>query len=137
MEDISKLRQYASILMRERKKLEERVLRARPQMEGSLIKRFTRCGRPGCRCMKGQPHGPFWYLSRRIEGKTRYTYIPKDKAKEVKTLIDRSIEIRKARARIRELTERLDSVLDRIVQSQLIDLTRKDVGVGGDGYDRR
>lgn len=137
MEDISKLRQYASILMRERKKLEERVLRARPQMEGSLIKRFTRCGRPGCRCMKGQPHGPFWYLSRRIEGKTRYTYIPKDRAKEVKTLIDRSIEIRKARARIRELTERLDSVLDRIVQSQLIDLTRKDVGVGGDGYDRR
>ncbi|MEW5867560.1 MAG: DUF6788 family protein, partial [Bacillota bacterium] len=122
---------------RERKKLEERVLRARPQMEGSLIKRFTRCGRPGCRCMKGQPHGPFWYLSRRIEGKTRYTYIPKDRAKEVKTLIDRSIEIRKARARIRELTERLDSVLDRIVQSQLIDLTRKDVGVGGDGYDRR
>lgn len=137
MEDISKLRQYASILMRERKKLEERVLRARPQMEGSLIKRFTRCGRPGCRCMKGQPHGPFWYLSRRIEGKTRYTYIPKDRAKEVKTLIDRGIEIRKARARIRELTERLDSVLDQIVQSQLIDLTKKDVGVGGDGYDRR
>jgi len=137
MEDISKLRQYASILMRERKKLEERVLRARPQMEGSLIKRFTRCGRPGCRCMKGQPHGPFWYLSRRIEGKTRYTYIPKDRVKEVKTLIDRGIEIRKARARIRELTERLGSVLDQIVQSQLIELTKKDVGVGGDGYDRR
>jgi hypothetical protein len=87
--------------------------------------------------MKGQPHGPFWYLSRRIEGKTRYTYIPKDRVKEVKTLIDRSIEIRKARARIRELTERLGSVLDQIVQSQLIDLTKKDVGVGGDGYDRR
>jgi len=44
------------------------------------------CGKPGCRCMEGKPHGPFWYLSRRIEGKTRYTYIPKDKAKEVKAL---------------------------------------------------
>lgn len=54
MEDISKLRQYASILMHERKKLEEKILRAKPYMEGSLIKRYTRCGKPGCRCMEGK-----------------------------------------------------------------------------------
>ncbi len=55
MEDISKLRQYASILMQERKKLEGKILRAKPYIEGSLIKRFTRCGKPGCRCMKANP----------------------------------------------------------------------------------
>ncbi|NLA06924.1 MAG: hypothetical protein GX872_04735 [Firmicutes bacterium] len=124
MEDISKLRQYASILMHERKKLEEKILRAKPYIEGSLIKRYTRCGKPGCRCMEGKPHGPFWYLSRRIDGKTRYTYIPKDRVKEVKALTDSNKEIRNARAEIRKITERLDSIFDQIVESQLVEFTK-------------
>lgn len=134
-DDVSKLRQYASILMRERKKLETRILHTRPHAEGSLIKRFTRCGKPGCRCGKGQPHGPFWYLSRSVEGKTRYTYIPKDIAKEVKVLVDRNAQIRRDRARIREIGRKLDSLFDQIVQSQLVDPTRKDNDPGGDDGD--
>lgn len=132
MENISKLRQYASILMRERKKLEEKVLHGKPHMEGSLIERFTRCGKLGCRCMEGRPHGPFWYLSRRIEGKTRYTWISIDKAKEVKALTDSNKEIREARAKIRKITERLDSIFDQIVENQLVEFTK-----GGETDDGR
>jgi len=131
MDDISKLRQYASVLMKERRKLEDRILRTKPHMEGSLIERYTRCGKPGCRCGKGQPHGPFWYLSRCVEGKTRYTYIPKDMAKEVKVLVDRNAKMRKDRARIREIGRKLDSLFDQIVQSQLVDPTKKDNDPGG------
>lgn len=134
MDDISKLRQYASVLMKERRKLEDRVLRTKPHMEGSLIERYTRCGKPGCRCGKGQPHGPFFYLSRCVKGKTKYSYISKDKAKEVKTLTRRNARIRAARARIRELGRKLDSVFDQIVKSQLVGLT-KDDDTGGEKGD--
>jgi hypothetical protein len=35
-----------------------------PQLiRGSLIMRYTRCGKPRCRCVTGQGHGPKYYLS--------------------------------------------------------------------------
>jgi hypothetical protein len=32
-------------------------------LRGSLVRRFVRCGKSGCRCHKGQGHGPFVYLT--------------------------------------------------------------------------
>jgi hypothetical protein len=32
-------------------------------LRGSLIERYKRCGRPGCKCAKGRGHGPKYYLS--------------------------------------------------------------------------
>ena len=32
-------------------------------LRGSLIKRYKRCGKPGCKCAKGRGHGPKYYLS--------------------------------------------------------------------------
>ena len=39
---------------------------------GSLTRRYTRCTSPGCRCRADppQPHGPYWQLTRKIDGKT-------------------------------------------------------------------
>jgi hypothetical protein len=39
---------------------------------GTLIRRYTTCGKPGCRCQADlpQPHGPYWQWSRAVEGKT-------------------------------------------------------------------
>lgn len=39
---------------------------------GSLTSRYTRCTSPGCRCRADppQPHGPYWQLTRKIDGKT-------------------------------------------------------------------
>ena len=35
-----------------------------PQLiRGSLITRYTRCGKPRCRCVTGRGHGPKYYLS--------------------------------------------------------------------------
>jgi hypothetical protein len=35
-----------------------------PQLiRGSLITRYTRCGKPRCRCVTGGGHGPKYYLS--------------------------------------------------------------------------
>ena len=32
-------------------------------LRGSLIERYKRCGKPGCKCAKGRGHGPKYYLS--------------------------------------------------------------------------
>ncbi len=39
---------------------------------GSLVKRFTYCGKPGCRCQEDppRPHGPYYQLTRKVAGKT-------------------------------------------------------------------
>jgi hypothetical protein len=39
---------------------------------GSLIRRYTSCGNPGCRCQAEPPqlHGPYWQWTTAVAGKT-------------------------------------------------------------------
>ncbi len=32
-------------------------------LRGSLTERYLTCGKPDCRCARGERHGPVWYLS--------------------------------------------------------------------------
>jgi Family of unknown function (DUF6788) len=61
----------------------EEILRA------SLITRFTRCGKPGCKCMRGEKHGPSYLLSVTVaQGKTKQMYVRQQDVQQVKRLID-------------------------------------------------
>src|ERR1700741_2680663 len=58
--------QHASIAtLRMRQRTLGKQLRTfTPQLiRGSLITRYTRCGKPRCRCVTGRGHGPKYYLS--------------------------------------------------------------------------
>jgi len=39
---------------------------------GSVVSRYTSCGKPGCRCLADPPqrHGPYYQWSRAVAGKT-------------------------------------------------------------------
>jgi hypothetical protein len=39
---------------------------------GSLVRRYTRCANPNCRCRADppRPHGPYWQWSTKVDGKT-------------------------------------------------------------------
>ena len=39
---------------------------------GSVTRRYTRCGTPGCKCHADppQPHGPYYQWTAKIDGKT-------------------------------------------------------------------
>ena len=43
------------------------ILRRLPPLKailrGSLVERYKRCGKPGCKCAKGPGHGPKYYLT--------------------------------------------------------------------------
>jgi hypothetical protein len=46
-------------------------------LKGSLIERFTVCGRPGCRCLEGKKHGPYLYVSVFDGKQSRQVYVPR------------------------------------------------------------
>lgn len=71
-------------------------------MKGSLAVRFTRCGRPGCRCATGAKHGPYLYVSVFREGRTRSVYVPRHLEEEVRRWVDN------ARAVERDVAELTD-----------------------------
>jgi Family of unknown function (DUF6788) len=52
------------------------ILANEPLLRGSLVLRYRSCGKPYCRCQRGQKH-PALYLYTRSEGKQIATYIPK------------------------------------------------------------
>lgn len=49
------------------RKRRQALLRQLPPLQqilrGSLIERYKRCGKPGCKCADGPGHGPKYYLS--------------------------------------------------------------------------
>jgi hypothetical protein len=44
-------------------KLVQQLCGLGPVLRASLIERFTPCGKPGCKCMQGEKHGPSYYLT--------------------------------------------------------------------------
>jgi hypothetical protein len=73
--EASRLRQRVSHLTAERQLLEQILLRHQRLLRGSLLERPKFCGKPGCKCTKGQPHPPSLYLSHLEKGAVRHLFI--------------------------------------------------------------
>jgi hypothetical protein len=59
------------------------LLRQLPSLQailrGSLIERYKRCGKPGCKCADGPGHGPKYYLSVSYPGlRPQMDYVPQE-----------------------------------------------------------
>jgi hypothetical protein len=61
--------------MAERQTLEKLLLQHRRLLRGSLLERPKFCGKPGCKCTKGQPHPASLYLSHLEKGAVRHLFI--------------------------------------------------------------
>ena len=53
-------------------------------LQGSLVVLYRKCGKKGCRCERGEKHGPAYYLSYKEGGVTQMVYIPVSRLEEVK-----------------------------------------------------
>ncbi|MGH3635336.1 MAG: DUF6788 family protein [Mycobacterium sp.] len=67
---------------------------------GSLQEQRRRCGKEGCRCMRGELHGPYQYLSLRVGRRTRMIYVPAEVAGQVREAVTTSVEVHAALAEI-------------------------------------
>ncbi|MFC1707836.1 DUF6788 family protein [Planctomycetota bacterium] len=64
-------------LRRRRRHLLRRLPPLGAILRGSLIERYQRCGKPGCKCAQGQGHGPKYYLSVSMPGsRPQLDYVP-------------------------------------------------------------
>lgn len=71
----SALRQRASLLSAEARRLERLLLGRERLVRGSLIQRPKFCGKVGCKCTRGEAHPPGLYLSRLESGVARPRFI--------------------------------------------------------------
>jgi hypothetical protein len=61
-----------------------------PKMaRGSIHAQWVRCGKPGCHCVRGEPHGPYYYLFERLGGRLRKTYVSRERLPEVAAAIEK------------------------------------------------
>jgi hypothetical protein len=63
-------------LLAKRGRLARRLLDLNVVLAGTLVTQSRRCGKQGCRCVTGDPHGPYTYLSSSADGTTRLRYVP-------------------------------------------------------------
>ena len=61
---------------------------SQPILAATLSTVYKHCGRPGCHCLTGGPKHPGHYLTCKIDGKTRCTYVPLDLLVDVQLWID-------------------------------------------------
>jgi len=75
------------------------LLQSFPVLAGSLVKQYVVCGKPGCRCQRGQKHGPLYYLYWKEQGRSRSLYVPRARVAEMRRQIQNYRGLRKELAR--------------------------------------
>jgi len=83
---------------------EESELSQFNEVKGTVVEKYVRCGREGC---KSCPHGPYYYLVWKEDGRTKWKYLGKSYDKKVLEARERLAEIRKEKRRLLKLAERL------------------------------
>ena len=56
-------------------------------LPGALIEQHRNCGKEGCRCTRGEPHGPYVYL----QVAERLMYVPSGLAETVRSHVELSV----------------------------------------------
>jgi hypothetical protein len=70
-----------------RRRLARSVGDPQETLRGTLQRQGRRCGRAGCRCAKGELHGPYLYLAIHAAGGGRSIYVPAGLADAVGVLV--------------------------------------------------
>ena len=76
-------------------------------LAGTLTEQARRCGRPGCRCAGGEPHGPYAYFTPRPAGRGRARYVPAALAEVVRRCLRRGEQAEAALAEISAINAEL------------------------------
>jgi hypothetical protein len=53
-------------------------------LPGVVCRQWVKCGRPVCRCARGNLHGPYFYRFWRENGRLRKVYVPRAELEKVR-----------------------------------------------------
>ena len=121
-EKVSRLRQSLLHLAEEIKGLVGPFFSDRPVIKGTVYELKRRCGKPGCKCARGQLHARM-VVSASEGGKTRLQVIPRGFLVEVQAKVRRYQELRRARARLGELYRKMLWVMDQMEEMRREELS--------------
>ena len=107
----SQLRQSLRRLANEIRQVGEPFFSDKPVIKGSVYELKTKCGKPGCKCAKGQLHHRM-VISASEKGKTKLRAIPHGFLVEVQTKVRRYQELRRVRVRLIEVHKKMLQVMD-------------------------
>ena len=89
--DLSKLSTRA--LLTRRRRLAARLGDVEVVLAGSLVEQTRRCGKPGCHCAEGDPHGPYAYFAPKTTGRGRSKYVPANLVARVRAGLARGAQV--------------------------------------------
>ena len=112
-EKVSRLRQSLFHLAGEIRKVIEPFFSDRPGIKGTVYELKRKCGKPGCKCARGELHARM-VISASEGGKTRLQVIPHGFLVEVQGKVRRYQELRRARARLGSLYRKMLKVMDQL-----------------------
>src|SRR5438132_8322876 len=80
---------------------------------GSLVQRYTSCGRPDCRCQADPPqlHGPYWQWSKALAGKTVRRTVTDEQVPLYQEWIANRRRLRQIIAKIEKISEQATEIL--------------------------
>ena len=110
---LSKLRQKLWADYRRLGRLLHRLQRSLPMIPGSFYRLRTKCGKPSCRCARGELHCS-WVLSRSELGQPRLYSVPAPQRPRLKRLTAEYRRFQRTRARWVKLTAQLLRQIDAI-----------------------
>jgi hypothetical protein len=107
-------------LRRERQLLETRLLNTGRQMEVWVTSQYTYCRKGNCKCTRGQPHGPFYYLFFKEGGRVWHRYLPRDKSAGLRKSAETYRNYQKKMARLNKLNQEIAGLLRQHQQNNLL-----------------
>lgn len=101
-------------LLSSRRRLAAGVCGRERTLRGVLLCEGRRCSSAGCRCRRGELHGPYTYLAVYAEGRSRTIYVPQS----LRVLAEQHVQV----------TQRNEGLLAEISQINLELLRRRALG---------
>ena len=111
--DLSVLRRQILELQRQLPPLLETFLGREPLLPGSLYTLRRRCGKPTCRCARGELHASS-VLSYRGQGRPRNLSLTPEQLPTLRELTDEYRRFRQARTQLLRLEREILTLIDRI-----------------------
>ncbi len=86
---------------------------------GSLVRRYTVCGKPGCRCQAQppQPHGPYWQWTKKVAGKTVTYRLSPDEARLFRKWLGDRQRLQRTLAAMEEVSDKAAALLVKTARS--------------------
>ena len=106
-----------------------RLQRSQPMVQGSFYLLRRKCGKPNCRCARGQLH-PAYVLTRSEAGKDRLYPVPKAQRAEVRKYAAEYRRYQRARAVLVKRHLRLLALVDQMAQQRLLTWPNREVPHG-------